>query len=117
MEENKKVSKLPIPANVTDRQEIFPGFGVDELKVVGIGAGVGVILAMVVALVTKELIAPLFAFIVPCYIAYMLSFRDKYGENLLEKFKYLLEFRKQQKLYYYEYVPLVKMVEEEEQNE
>lgn len=109
--------KLPIPANVSDRQEFFVGFGVEELKVVGIGAAIGTIIAILVYCITKEFIAPFFTLLIIVYCAYMVSYRNKYGENMVEKIKYFKEFCKQQKIYLYEYVPLVEYKEERKERE
>lgn len=114
-QENRKKKKLPIPANVSDRQEFFVGFGVEELKIVGIGAAIGAVIAMMIYCITKEFIAPFFTLLIIVYCSYMLSYRNKYGENMVEKIKYFKEFCKQQKIYIYEYVPLVAYKEEKKQ--
>lgn len=106
-EKKRGKKQLPIPANVSDRQEFFVGFGVEELKVVGAGVGIGFVIAILVYSITKEFVVPLFVVLIIAYGSYMLSYRNKYGENSIEKIKYFREFRKQQKLYLYEYVPLV----------
>lgn len=106
-QEKGRRKKLPIPANVSDRQEFFVGFGVEELKVVGIGAAIGTVIAMLVYCITREFIAPFFTLLIIVYCSYMVSYRNKYGENMVEKIKYFKEFCKQQKIYLYEYTPLV----------
>lgn len=110
-QERRKKKKLPIPANVSDRQEFFVGFGVEELKVVGVGVGIGMVIALLVYCITKEFIVPFFVLLIIIYCSYMLSYRNKYGENMVEKIKYFKEFCKQQKIYLYEYTPLIKYEE------
>lgn len=116
-QEKRRKKKLPIPANVSDRQEFFVGFGMEELKIVGIGTGIGVVIALLVYCITKEFIVPFFVLLVIDYCAYMVSYRNKYGENMIEKIKYFNEFRKQQKIYLYEYIPLVKYEEERKERD
>lgn len=115
--EKRRKKKLPIPANVSDRQEFFVGFGLEELKIVGIGIGIGIVIAILVYSVTKEFIAPFFTLLLIVYGSYIISYRNKYGENMIEKIKYFKEFRNQQKIYLYEYNPLVTYKQERRESD
>lgn len=110
-EKQSKKKKLQIPANVSDRQEFFVGFGMEELKVVGVGAIIGGILAVLIYLLIREFIVPFFIWLIAIYISFAFSFRNKYGENAIEKIKYFFEYRRHQKIYLYQYVPLVRYEE------
>ena len=101
MRENKK--DLYIPLNVPDRKELISGFGTIELVISGIILLISVLIVIVAYVMEFNILYALLIAISLFTVVVMFVRKDKYGENLIYKTKYVIRFNKSQKMYQYQY--------------
>lgn len=98
-----KKKDLYIPVNVPDRNEIIPGFGTMELTICGSAIMMAVIIAIIMYISEVNVLYAVGTATVIITLAILIFRKDKYGENLLFKTKYVIAFHKSQKKYMYKY--------------
>ena len=98
-----KKKELYIPVNVPDRNEVLPGFGAAELIACAVAFGIGVITAILIFVISQDILKALGTAIVILAAAVVLFRKNQYGENIIIKSKYVIAFHKTQKKYYYKY--------------
>lgn len=94
---------LHIGTYVPDRKEFIPGFGNIELTACSISIGIAIIICIIMYLSGINIIYA--GGIAACIIltAIVLLRKDRYGENLIFKIRYVIAYHKSQKRYLYEY--------------
>lgn len=123
MNENENEKKLPlyIPTRVADDEDIISGIGVKEIVIIGCGAGIALVLAIIIIAsgggVVKGILIPfaLVAVLVVCIR------RDQCSESLVDKLKFVWVFSQAQKKYEYLYFDfledMIKRMEKENDSE
>lgn len=103
MQNDKDAHKLPIPANVTDSYEVIPGIGSTELKMIGTAVAFGVAAGIISYVIWHVLVLSIIIVLIFPYVGYLFSVRNANNESLLDRLRYIRNYRKSQKLYLYEY--------------
>ncbi len=98
-----KKKELYIPVNVPDRNEVIPGFGAAELIACAVAFGAGFITAILIFVISQDVLKALGTAIVILAVAVVLFRKNQYGENIIIKSKYVIAFHKTQKRYLYQY--------------
>lgn len=102
--EKKENNLLPIPANVTDSYEIIQGIGSKEMKVIGAAVAIGVAAGIISYIIWSVIVLSIAVIFVFSYMGYLLSVRNANNESLIDRLRYIKNYKKSQKLYLYEYV-------------
>lgn len=91
-----------IPKNVNAKYEIFPGFGMFELLISLVGAGIGAALFYLVKLLGVPLPLALFIGIIFPVTAFFSSMNDpRTGMSLILMLKHFRQYKDRQKKYFY----------------
>lgn len=109
-----KKKELYIPVNVPDRNEMLPGFGTVELIACAIAFGAGFIIAILIFVISQDVLKALGTAFVILAVTVMLFRKNQYGENIIIQSKYVIAFHKTQKRYLYQYHNIYEGIEENE---
>jgi len=99
--ESKK--ELDIPVNVPPRDYVLNGLGWAEFGKIGIGVlfglGIGIFIYLSNGIIYSCFIIP----VITGTITFVIFRRDDHTENFIDKLGFVIEFKKSQKIYEYEY--------------
>ncbi len=100
MEENMNY-KVQIPGNVKTRMEIFDGIGIPEIIYTAIGAGIGLLLAMLIYKICNNYVVALLIFAICSGGTFASVIKDKNGGSIAQTIKNVIIFIKSQKVFKY----------------
>lgn len=103
MEENNSY-KIQIPGAVKTRMEIFDGVGIPELIYTSIGAGVGLVIAMLIYQIFKNYIVALIIFAICSGGTFASVIKDRNGGSIAQTIKNVIIFIKSQKIFKYVFI-------------
>ena len=114
MEERKK--ELYIPTNIPESRanDFFPGFGAKEMSILGINFVIGVIVAVMIYVFTKLILAAAITMAGIGALTILIVRRDRYDECLIDQLMILRKFSKAQKVYEYDYYNIYERREADE---
>lgn len=107
----EKKGPLDIPINVPPRDYVISGLGVPEIIKIVICSLIGLSIGIYIYTLTDSIYP---CFIVPTItgcLGYVIFRRDNHTENMIDKFGFMIEFRKSQKIYEYQYHNIYEDVE------
>lgn len=102
-EKEKKKYMLDIPVNVPPKDYIITGLQMSELIKIIIFAVAGLLIGILIYQQTKGIYGCLIIPVITGMIGYIIFRRDSHTENLIDKLGFVIEFKKIQKVYLYEY--------------
>lgn len=97
-------STLIIPENSPPVKYVINGFTAIDISYVGFIGFLGLIIAIILYIKTGNIVKSLFLFIFTVVVAAMIFSRDIYTENMIDKLKILIKYKRMPKKYEYEYV-------------
>lgn len=100
MEENTNY-KIQIPGAVKTRMEIFDGVGIPEIIYTAIGAGIGLVIAMLIYQISKNYIVALILFAICSGGTFTCVIKDKNNGSIAQTIKNIIIFIKSQKVFKY----------------
>lgn len=98
---NKK--ELYIPTNVPDNNDIISGFGIKEIIIAGIGTAASVVFAVLVYIISSDIVASVLLPFAAIAILIVFIRRDQCSESIIDKLKFVWYYMKSQKRYGYQY--------------
>lgn len=108
---DEKKGPLDIPINVPPIDYIVTGIGLPEIAKIGLcilmGLGVGIYFFVATGNIYLCFILP----VITGTLGFITFRRDDHTENLIDKFGFMFEFKRSQKVYEYEYYNIYEDVE------
>jgi len=96
---------LYIPANAKIQSEIFPGFGKKELVKSLFGITFGIIIAMILHLITKEISVTIISIVATAFISVMMCTKiENIRQSVVDLVIDHIRFSNSQKIYPYRYL-------------
>jgi len=101
---NEKQNPLFIPSNVKTRSEIFDGYGKEEVIQTLIASVVFLVIALIVFTFTQSVSFVVIFVLVGIGTTIMCVTKDKKNMSLIDYFKNMIAFSREQQDYEYEYL-------------
>lgn len=101
MEDNNEMYKIQIPGAVKTRMEIFDGVGIPEIIYTAIGAGIGLLIGMLIYQIFKNYVISLIIFGICAGGTFASVIKDKNGCSIAQTIKNVIIFIKSQKVFKY----------------
>ena len=95
--------QLYIPMGVKPENELFKGFGKKQMLQAFIGAAVGGVIAVLIFLISQNVTYTIVAALASVAGSVMMTIKDDSNLSVVDQIRFMLRFRRSQKLYPYRY--------------
>lgn len=110
--DEEKKGPLDIPVNVPPIDYIVTGIGWSEVAKIAVTIMIGLGIGIYIFIMTGNIYTCLILPVITGTLGFVTFRRDNHTENLIDKLGFLIEFKKSQKVYDYEYHNIYEDVEE-----
>ena len=104
----KEKDKLPIPVNVPEQKDVFPGIGTKEIGIIAITAFLDILLILFINALSGSLIIAIFVGFGVIALVIMAIRRDRFNESVIDKTRIVFQFSDKQKKYLYKFYDMYK---------